>query len=245
VNSNSYTSVLFANSVTITGNFYLGYVVNPASGVELSLYSTENGTSGANTAYEQFSDGEWYAFDTEPASWGIAITQAISAIMQSTNTPATPIINNSGGVLSVSNVSGTYQWFLNGNAINGATFSSFTPTTPGTYSVSVTSGGCSSLSSTLSISTVSIASLLQQSLQIFPNPAKDRLHISFSDPNINEFQLRMVDLTGKMVVDQHYTSHTSGSVIELGLDHLSSGMYQVILVHPTGVLTRKVCISKP
>jgi hypothetical protein len=245
VNSNSYTSVLFSNSVTITGNFYLGYVVNPASGVELSLYSTEDGTSGANTAYEQFSDGVWYAFDTEPASWGIAITQAISAIMQSTNTPATPIINNSGGVLSVSNVSGTYQWFLNGNAISGATLSSYTPTVPGTYSVSVTSNGCSSLSSTLTLSTVGIAQLMEQALQIFPNPAKDRLNISFSDPNINEVQLRMIDLTGKVVVNQHFTSLTAGSVIELGLDNLSSGMYNVVLVHPSGVLTRKVCISKP
>jgi hypothetical protein len=223
----------------------MGYVVNPASGVIISLYSNQDGDPTVNAAYEQFSDGIWHAFTESPASWGISVNQSISPIMQNVNTPAIPIINNSGGVLSVSNVSGTYQWFLNGNAINGATFSTFTPTTPGTYSVSVTSGGCSSLSSTLSISTVSIASLLQQSLQIFPNPAKDRLHISFSDPNINEFQLRMVDLTGKMVVDQHYTSHTSGSVIELGLDHLSSGMYQVILVHPTGVLTRKVCISKP
>ena len=245
VNNNQYTSVTFNTPVTISGNFYMGYVVNPASGVIISLYSNQDGDPTVNAAYEQFSDGVWHAFTESPASWGISVNQSISPIMQNVNTPSIPIINNSGGVLSVSNVSGTYQWFLNGNAINGATFSTFTPTTPGTYSVSVTSGGCSSLSSTLSISTVSIASLLQQSLQIFPNPAKDRLHISFSDPNINEFQLRMVDLTGKMVVDQHYTSHTSGSVIELGLDHLSSGMYQVILVHPTGVLTRKVCISKP
>ncbi|MFN5318578.1 MAG: M43 family zinc metalloprotease [Bacteroidia bacterium] len=245
VNSNSYTSVLFSNPVTITGNFYLGYVVNPASGVELSLYSTENGTSGANTAYEQFSDGTWYSFETEPASWGLAITQSISAIMQSSNTPATPIINNSGGVLTVSNVSGTYQWFLNGNAISGATQSSYTPTAAGSYSVSVTSNGCSSLSSTLSISTVGITQLMQQSLQVFPNPAKDRLNISFSDPNIHEVQLRMVDLTGKVVVDQQYTALTSGVVIELGVDHLSSGMYQIILVHESGILTRKVCISKP
>jgi hypothetical protein len=86
---------------------------------------------------------------------------------------------------------------------------------------------------------------MQQSLQVFPNPAKDRLNISFSDPNIHEVQLRMVDLTGKVVVDQQYTALTSGVVIELGVDHLSSGMYQIILVHESGILTRKVCISKP
>jgi 16S rRNA G966 N2-methylase RsmD len=86
---------------------------------------------------------------------------------------------------------------------------------------------------------------MEQALKIFPNPAKDRLNISFSDPNINEVQLRMIDLTGKVVVNQHFTSLTAGSVIELGLENLSSGMYSVILVHPAGVLTRKICISKP
>ena len=66
--------------------------------------------------------------------------------------PTTPVIISSGGtcipgiVLAVDPVIyDTYQWFLNGNIIPGATTSSFTPTTPGNYSAVVTIGSCAPL----------------------------------------------------------------------------------------------------
>jgi gliding motility-associated-like protein len=43
--------------------------------------------------------------------------------------------------LDAGNAGATYQWFLNGNAITGATSQIYQPTTAGTYSVTVNTGG--------------------------------------------------------------------------------------------------------
>ncbi|MFC6269328.1 T9SS type B sorting domain-containing protein [Frigoriflavimonas asaccharolytica] len=66
--------------------------------------------------------------------------------------PTTPEILTSGGscapgiTLTVDPIIyDSYQWFLNGNPIPGATSSSFNPTTPGNYVASVTLGSCAPL----------------------------------------------------------------------------------------------------
>ena len=66
--------------------------------------------------------------------------------------PTTPVILASGGtcipgiILTIDPVIyDSYQWFLNGTAIPGATGNSYTPTQPGNYSASVTLGSCAPL----------------------------------------------------------------------------------------------------
>lgn len=66
--------------------------------------------------------------------------------------PTTPVILASGGtcipgiVLTVDPIIyDSYQWFLNGNPIAGATSNTYTPTIPGNYSATVTMGSCAPL----------------------------------------------------------------------------------------------------
>lgn len=66
--------------------------------------------------------------------------------------PTTPVILASGGtcipgiILTIDPVIyDSYQWFLNGTAIPGATGNSYAPTQPGNYSASVTLGSCAPL----------------------------------------------------------------------------------------------------
>ncbi|MCH2224434.1 MAG: glycosyl hydrolase family 18 protein [Crocinitomicaceae bacterium] len=61
--------------------------------------------------------------------------------------PAAPSIVNNNGNLNAQSPGNTYQWFLNGVIINGATMETYTPTQTGDYTVEVTNpNGCSILS---------------------------------------------------------------------------------------------------
>jgi gliding motility-associated-like protein len=50
-------------------------------------------------------------------------------------------------ILLTASSGSAYQWFKNDVAINGATSSTYSVTTPGTYSVSITNGSCSAIAS--------------------------------------------------------------------------------------------------
>src|SRR4030095_13500277 len=89
---------------------------------------------------------------------------------------ATPVVSLSGNVLSSSYASGN-QWYLNGNAITGASNQTYTPPVDGNYSVLITTGMCvSPASNVVSYAVTGINQVvLQWGLTIGPNPVNDQL----------------------------------------------------------------------
>jgi PKD repeat protein len=152
VSSGIYTQIQFPAPVIVSGNFYLGYVVNPASGVTLALYTNTDADSNPNTAYEQFDNGTWHAYTEYPASWGISVSNQIHAIMDIP--PPTAAFNTSDNSIckgttvsytSTSTGATSYQWTFNGG--NPASSSLSNPVVSyantGTFNVSLTvNGGC-------------------------------------------------------------------------------------------------------
>ncbi|MBK7295597.1 MAG: hypothetical protein IPI91_02555 [Flavobacteriales bacterium] len=82
-----------------------------------------------------------------------AITVSITTSGTASITPVGSTSFCTGGnvVLNASTGS-SYQWKKDGNAISGATSSSYTATTSGTYTVTVSNGSCSATSSGVSVS---------------------------------------------------------------------------------------------
>jgi hypothetical protein len=245
VSANAYTPVQFSTPVTVSGNFYLGYVVNPASGVVLSLYSTADGTSGTNTAFEQFADGIWHSFAEEPpTSWGLDVTQSISAIMQSTAIPATPQITNNAGTLSIGSVTGTVQWYLNNSAIAGATSTTYTPSAVGTYTVIVTNQGCSSTSAPFNVNSVGVESLISAKTHVFPNPTNGEFTVLTSIAgSSSELAVVLFDLSGKEVYKRSYKGIDAGSPLQVSTEGLANGIYQLMLVTPIEKQFTKIAVS--
>jgi uncharacterized repeat protein (TIGR01451 family) len=88
---------------------------------------------------------------------GCSGTSAVFAVSQAplttpTVTPGGPTTFCSGGSVTLtSSAAATYQWLLNGSAINGSTSQSINASSTGSYSVTVTSGSCSATSSAIAV----------------------------------------------------------------------------------------------
>lgn len=123
----------------------------------------------------------------------------------------------------------SYQWYLNGEAIDGATEQMYTATESGNYTVEVTNEqGCTEVSD-MTMLTVAITTWDGLSdIQIFPNPATDLLHITFTLQQYHQTDLRITDLTGRVVWQK--TIEQSGDVnMQLSVQNWSAGMYIITI----------------
>lgn len=159
-------------------------------------------------------------------------------------TPASTVIP-SGGNISLSAVTTTgaqYQWYLNGNAISGATGSTYNATNSGAYTVEVFNGTCYAVSDPVLL-TGGVAELNeaeQSELQIKPNPASDELTVSGSIMEQAELLL-ISDLNGKELFEQIIDSKLD---TKLRVDNFPQGTYFLSIAKTNGevLLRRKFVI---
>jgi hypothetical protein len=69
---------------------------------------------------------------------------------------------------------------------------------------------------------------------LYPNPAKDLIHLR--TPNIEEGRVVLIDLLGKKVMDEHFSSITS----QIDISELKSGIYMVRIETEDMSITRKI-----
>jgi hypothetical protein len=119
----------------------------------------------------------------------------------------------------------SYQWYFNGNPINGATQSNHTATQSGDYSVLITgSNGCSIFSDTITVLLTGIANFISgENIRAYPVPFENMLHIELS---ASERQLiELADIQGKLF----FSSMTKEKIIRINTIHFPSGVYVLIL----------------
>lgn len=69
VNSEHFTTVPFDQPYTVTGPFYAGVILPTQPGDTLALWCRKHVAGYNGTAWEQWDNGSWYAFNN-PESWG-------------------------------------------------------------------------------------------------------------------------------------------------------------------------------
>lgn len=80
-------------------------------------------------------------------------------------------------------------------------------------------------------------------LIVYPNPANDVLNISFESSNAGNAQVRMVDMTGKVVMQQNIAGFSGKQNVELNIANLAKGVYQLEIVKGQEVMTGKVMVK--
>lgn len=159
--------------------------------------------------------------------------------------PAQPTITATTTDLTASSFE-TYQWYLNGEQISGATSQVYTPTTSGIYIVRVTDmNGCAfyyseevdfTYSGGGSATITENASLVD--IYFYPNPSEGV--VSFNDANIKDkgYQVTVLDASGKVL-------QTNNNTNQLDLTNYTNGMY-IIQVFTTDneTITKKISLLK-
>ncbi|MCC6384737.1 MAG: T9SS type A sorting domain-containing protein [Bacteroidia bacterium] len=142
---------------------------------------------------------------------------------------STPVISQNGTQLTSSSASNN-QWYLNGNAIPGATSQTITASLPGSYTVVVTdpATGCTAESQPIIIS--GITEGLPGSVLLFPNPASSVVYLDPGNSLTGEVSLQLKDVSGRLisVTESHCIP---GKLIEVKLPE-SSGLY-FVEIHTT------------
>ncbi len=78
---------------------------------------------------------------------------------------------------------------------------------------------------------------------IYPNPAKDHLTIVFSSDKEQAYTLRLIDVMGRIMMNQNHTSVVGDNQIELNLSEIPKGLYLVLMQNEDGVMQRKVVVE--
>lgn len=192
----------------------------------------------SGTMYEIDANGNqlW----SKVASGTVSQAFRYSACQVTSAAPAIPTITANGNVLT-SSAATTYQWFMDGVLIAGATSQSYTATQTGTYVVQVTdANGCWYSYSLLFDHTyiTDIASFDQaHNLNAYPNPTNGILNLE-GEVLAKSFTVEVIDAAGRKVM-----SAENQKVIDMST--LDNGIYIVnITPENSETITRRVAVTK-
>jgi hypothetical protein len=156
-------------------------------------------------------------------------TKVTPVPLVSITTTGSTTISSTGSVkLKATQIGGaTYQWYKDGNIINGAMLNYTTAYSGGSYSVAVTKTGCTGYSQAVVVTqttpkqegtTINEGSF---ELSAYPNPVSDVLTITVAEPDEVNGTIQIMDFSGKLILNKDMNEPT----FLLEIKDLSSGIY--------------------
>lgn len=220
------------------------YDITLGSAYEPSTYTRHacNGYTSNAGSSDQLPNGNMlvcialsgYIYEIDPAGTSIWSKTVSGASQQAhryekcytdNEPPAIPVITNNANILS-STAANTYQWYLNGKKIDGATSANYTPTFNGVYVVRITdSKGCIyrySQGYKYTEGSVGIMPVKNKSsFTLYPNPTHGRFTLS-NTGTLENIEIKISDVYGRMVLKtKNYDT--------IDMSNFSNGMYSVMI----------------
>jgi hypothetical protein len=146
-----------------------------------------------------------------------------------------PTIVRNGTSLETATPYVSYQWFLNNDAIGGATSQSYAYNQNGAYKVRVIDMyGCEGTSNLFFVTNVGVGNTaVGKSIRIYPNPTTALINIEASV----KVKVALRDVAGKTVLE-------ASDVKQINLGDIANGMYMLYISDMNGVLLRAEKVTK-
>ncbi len=204
--------------------------------------------------------GQIFNADT-PGDYSTVVTTPENCVAESEvftithDAPQTPIISIPGGetevcpdesVTLVSDAANN-QWYLGGSPIPGATEQSYEADEVGVYTVETTSmTGCVAISSSVTLmectTTTTNPFTENLSLNIYPNPNNGTFTVYFNVEKISNVNLRMRDLTGRVVYVRELSNFSGVFQEEISVNDITKGLYLLEIGTIDGVGYEKILV---
>jgi hypothetical protein len=78
---------------------------------------------------------------------------------------------------------------------------------------------------------------------IYPNPATDQIVITFNSEKEEGYNLRLVDMIGRTVINEDHTAVAGDNQYQMNLSELARGVYVVVLQNSNGSLQKKIVVQ--
>ncbi len=224
--------LVVANDASVCG---METVVLNATGAISYLWSPSTYLSASTGALVTFTPGSTTTYTVTGTS-AFGCTSVDSLVVTVFSLPNIPLISESSSVLT-SSPELTYQWYLNGTAISGASAQSYTPLVSGVYSVAVTdSNGCAAMSIDFQFTISGLTKTqLNDVIEIAPNPGNGLFYIKMQT---DEFiSLRVTDSKGALILISDTFSNT------IDLSDQTPGLYHCRIITSKGTLVKKLVLT--
>ncbi len=244
------TILKYCPTLSVTGNITgttivcvgdtLTYTIPPVTGAIGYSWTKPPGWSGTSTTttitvVAGITSGNITVAATNTCGNGTPATLAIT-----NNSPAIPTITQAVNLLT-SSATTNNQWYLNGAPITGATGQTYNILSNGTYTVVVTSNGCSSTSLPLVITNLAVNELSNNNVDftIYPNPCSSQATISFSEEQKNT-SIKLVNVLGECI--QQLT--TNNKQLKIDMSNVAKGIYFIeVMDEKKNVANKKIIVQ--
>ena len=131
----------------------------------------------------------------------------------------------------------TYQWYLNGTPIPGATEPIYIAPVSGNYSLFITdANGCKVLSNDFYVTTLGVTDLISGKLKIYPNPSTGLVFIDY--PGTENLQVSVFNSLGQLLITRDLDINSEKT--SLDLSPFADGVYMLQVQTGSAILTRKI-----
>jgi hypothetical protein len=213
-------------------------MLNANTGTGLSYQWKLNGTNITGAATASYTANASGSYTVVVTSTSCSSTSAATTV--TVNLLPTATITQAGNVLTAPAGFASYKWYKNAILIPGATTSTYTATSSGSYYLIVTNANnCSGQSNTIGL-TVGINDMSVSSVQLYPNPGDGRFHLDISAVR-NTPGVKVFDILGKEVTAE--VKRITAAKLCVEISNKLPGTYYVQLIFPGEVINMSVQIK--
>jgi hypothetical protein len=203
------------------------------SSTELTVYSELGVPSLATMIFDDFGVGELTGFMDDNYTLDIHDSSEITTVFEfDIEQPEELIIaiDQQGAYLTADVLEGDaimYQWLYNGVALEGASFEYHYAQNIGEYQVYFEdANGCHAYSEPVTVTYIGLEELTANQISIYPNPAKDVLHVELPEQD-EQVIIRIMDVLGQELISMTAEQAQSALKAEFNITELPNGLYFV------------------